>query len=102
MQVTIDFFLFPGTTEAAWKGVTMEAERVCEVHLRVKERLLNDVVSEVKRWQKDNFHRNMMQQLKQKREMDDAFKKVKSISYQRSMCTVEMSSHSKIYGMTRK
>lgn len=54
----------------------MEAERVCEVHLRVKERLLNDVVSEVKRWQKDNFHRNMMQQLKQKREMDDAFKKV--------------------------
>ncbi|XP_022657418.1 protein kinase C and casein kinase substrate in neurons protein 1-like isoform X2 [Varroa jacobsoni] len=64
-----------GTTEAAWKGVTMEAERVCEVHLRVKERLLVDVVQEVKRWQKDNFQRNMMQQLKQKKEMDDAFKK---------------------------
>lgn len=55
----------------------MEAERVCEVHLRVKERLLVDVVQEVKRWQKDNFQRNMMQQLKQKKEMDDAFKKVR-------------------------
>lgn len=63
-----------GTTEAAWKGALLEAERTSEMHLRVRDRLLNDVVPQVKGWQKDNFHRSMMQ-LKERRELDEAFKK---------------------------
>ncbi|XP_040069222.1 protein kinase C and casein kinase substrate in neurons protein 1 isoform X1 [Ixodes scapularis] len=63
-----------GTTEAAWKGALLEAERTCEMHLRVRDRLLNDVVPQVKGWQKENFHRSMMQ-LRERRELDEAFKK---------------------------
>ncbi|XP_064480797.1 protein kinase C and casein kinase substrate in neurons protein 1-like isoform X3 [Ornithodoros turicata] len=63
-----------GTTEAAWKGVLLESERRSEMHTRVKDRLLNDVIAQVKSWQKENFHKSMMQ-LKERREMDEAFKK---------------------------
>ncbi|XP_044748476.1 protein kinase C and casein kinase substrate in neurons protein 1 isoform X3 [Coccinella septempunctata] len=63
-----------GTTEAAWKGVLVEADRRCDLHLRIKDNLMNMVVSSIKNWQKDNFHKSMMQ-LKEKKDMDDAFKK---------------------------
>jgi len=63
-----------GTTEAAWKGVLVESDRRCELHVGVKDRLINDVQATIKQWQKDTYHRSMMQ-LKEKKEMDDAFKK---------------------------
>jgi len=63
-----------GTTEAGWKGVLVESDRRCELHLRVKDNLNNEVVNSVKNWQKDNYHRGMMQ-LKEKKEMEDQFKK---------------------------
>ncbi|UYV60504.1 PACSIN3 [Cordylochernes scorpioides] len=63
-----------GTTEAAWKGVLSEADRVCDMHLRVRDRLINEVVTNIKQWQKDNFHKSVIH-LKEKKEMDDAFKK---------------------------
>ncbi|XP_071512651.1 protein kinase C and casein kinase substrate in neurons protein 1 isoform X9 [Panulirus ornatus] len=64
-----------GTTEAAWKGVLMEAEQRCDLHMRVKENLINDVHSNVKQWQRDNFHKSMMGQLKEKKDIEDMFKK---------------------------
>ncbi|XP_055941031.1 protein kinase C and casein kinase substrate in neurons protein 1-like isoform X4 [Argiope bruennichi] len=63
-----------GTTEAAWKAVLIEADRRCDMHLRIKDQLLNDVITQIKQWQKDNFHKSMMQ-LKEKKEMEDSFKK---------------------------
>ncbi|XP_031828754.1 protein kinase C and casein kinase substrate in neurons protein Synd isoform X5 [Nomia melanderi] len=63
-----------GTTEAAWKGVLVEADRLCDLHLRVKEDLCNDIIQKVKTWQKDNYHKSMMT-LKERKEMEDAFKK---------------------------
>ncbi|XP_071038718.1 protein kinase C and casein kinase substrate in neurons protein 1 isoform X4 [Parasteatoda tepidariorum] len=63
-----------GTTEAAWKAVLIEADRRCDMHLRVKDQLLNDTVTQIKLWQKDNFHKTMMN-IKEKKEMDDSFKK---------------------------
>merc|ERR1719154_917187 len=64
-----------GTTEAAWKGVCSEADKTCELHLRVKDNLLNEVVNSIKNWQKDNYHRTMMQ-LKEKKELEEQFRKV--------------------------
>ena len=32
-----------GTTEAAWKAVLVEADRRCELHIKVKDNLLNEV-----------------------------------------------------------
>lgn len=63
-----------GTTEAAWKGVLAEADRRAELHIKVRDNLLNDVCNSIKNWQKDNFHKTMMQ-LKEKKEMDEQFKK---------------------------
>ncbi|XP_069945038.1 protein kinase C and casein kinase substrate in neurons protein 1 isoform X4 [Cherax quadricarinatus] len=64
-----------GTTEAAWKGVLMEAEQRCDLHMRVKENLINEVHSNVKQWQRDNYHKSMMGQLKEKKDIEDMFKK---------------------------
>lgn len=52
-------FLGPeyGTTEAAWKGGLVEAERLCDVHNRIKDDLCNEVIQQVKTWQKDNYHK---------------------------------------------
>lgn len=35
----------------------MEAEQRCELHMRVRENLINDVHSSVKQWQRDNYHK---------------------------------------------
>ncbi|XP_058803545.1 protein kinase C and casein kinase substrate in neurons protein 1 isoform X2 [Phymastichus coffea] len=63
-----------GTSEAAWKSVLVEAERMNDLHLKVKENLCNDIIQQVKTWQKDTYHKSMMT-LKERKEMEDAFKK---------------------------
>lgn len=64
-----------GTMEAAWKAVTDEADKRCDLHLSVKDKLATDVVSSIKQWQKDSYHKTMMT-LKERKEFDDNFKKV--------------------------
>ncbi|KAK4290583.1 hypothetical protein Pmani_026086 [Petrolisthes manimaculis] len=64
-----------GTTEAAWKGVLMEAEQRYELHTHVKENLINEVHSNIKQWQRENYHKSMMGQLKEKKDIEDMFKK---------------------------
>ncbi|XP_014369183.2 protein kinase C and casein kinase substrate in neurons protein 1 isoform X3 [Papilio machaon] len=63
-----------GTMEAAWKGGMVEAERLSDLHLGVRDRLVNDVIAQIKNWQKDTYHKSMIQ-LKERKEMDEAFKK---------------------------
>lgn len=43
--------------EAAWKGILTEAERLSDVHLRVKDNLIAGEIQMIKTWQKDNFHK---------------------------------------------
>ncbi|KAK3861887.1 hypothetical protein Pcinc_032194 [Petrolisthes cinctipes] len=64
-----------GTTEAAWKGVLMEAEQRYELHTHVKENLINEVHGNIKQWQRENYHKSMMGQLKEKKDIEDMFKK---------------------------
>lgn len=63
-----------GTTEAAWKGILTEADRLSDVHLKIKENLCTDVMHQIKGWQKDNYHKTMIQ-IKERKEMEDQFKK---------------------------
>ncbi|XP_018568767.1 protein kinase C and casein kinase substrate in neurons protein 1 isoform X4 [Anoplophora glabripennis] len=63
-----------GTTEAAWKGVLVEADRRCDLHSKIRDNLANDVLNKIKQWQKDTYHKSMMH-IKEKKDMDDAFKK---------------------------
>lgn len=53
------FILGPeyGTMEAAWKGGMVEAERLSDLHLSVRDRLVNDVIAQIKNWQKDTYHK---------------------------------------------
>jgi len=63
-----------GTTEGAWRGILTEAERLSDVHIKIKDNLCNGVTQEIRNWQKENFHKTMMH-LKERKEMEDAFKK---------------------------
>ncbi|XP_074601119.1 protein kinase C and casein kinase substrate in neurons protein Synd [Brevipalpus obovatus] len=63
-----------GTTEAAWKSVDTEAEKRCLMHLSIKDKLMDEVVPQIKQWQKDNYHKSMIH-LKEKKDFDDEFKK---------------------------
>lgn len=65
-----------GTTEAAWRSMCEEADRRCDLHVNVKDRLLNEIISSIKQWQKDSYHKSMMY-LKEKKECDDNFRKVR-------------------------
>jgi len=64
-----------GTTEAAYKAILVESDRRCDLHVRVKEDLNFKVINQLKQWQKENYHKSMMN-LKEKKDMDDQFKKV--------------------------
>lgn len=64
-----------GTTEAAWKGVLSEADRLNELHMKMRDRLMDDVVNEIRQWQREKFHKSMMH-IKEKKDVDDEFKRV--------------------------
>ncbi|OQV18603.1 Protein kinase C and casein kinase substrate in neurons protein 1 [Hypsibius exemplaris] len=74
-NTTIDKGPEYGTCAAAWKSTLNEADRLALIHIRMKEQMDNDVVSAVRQWQKDNFHKTLIRDFKEKKEMDDAFKK---------------------------
>ena len=46
-----------GTTEAAWKGILVEADRRAELHNKVREDLHTKVNNQLKHWQKENYHK---------------------------------------------
>lgn len=46
-----------GTMEAAWKGILTEAERLSDVHMKVKDNLCAGEIQQIKSWQKDNYHK---------------------------------------------
>jgi len=66
-----------GSTESAWRSLCEEADRRGDIHLGVRDKLSNDVISSIKSWQKDTYHKTMMT-LKEKKEFEDNFKKVSS------------------------
>lgn len=63
-----------GTTEAAWKGILGEAESLSELHTKIRDHMAEDVPNQIRSWQKEAYHKSMMV-LKEKKEMDDCFKK---------------------------
>lgn len=68
-----------GTTEAGWRSMCEEADRRCDLHVSLKDRLLNEIITSIKQWQKDSYHKSMMY-LKEKKECEDNFKKVSTLS----------------------
>lgn len=46
-----------GTTEAAWKGVLVESDRLSDLHTKIKDHLSEDVPAQIKSWQKEAYHK---------------------------------------------
>ena len=74
-----DFILPPGpqygTVERAWMAVMTEAEKVSDLHLDMKNNLINVDFEKVKSWQKDSYHKQMMGGFKETKEAEEGFKK---------------------------
>lgn len=49
--------------EAAWKGILTEADRLSDVHLKVKENLTCGEIKQIKTWQKDNYQKVISQNI---------------------------------------
>ncbi|ELT91899.1 hypothetical protein CAPTEDRAFT_20646 [Capitella teleta] len=64
-----------GTTEAAWKSTLSEADSLADIHLAMKDKMLNEVQAEIKRWRSENFHKTMLSQTKEAKTLEDEFKK---------------------------
>lgn len=63
-----------GTMEAAWKAVLVESDRRCDLHNRVKEDLTMKVNNQLKLWQRENYHKQLLQ-LKEKKRNGRAIQK---------------------------
>lgn len=63
-----------GTVERAWLAGMTEAEKVSELHQEVKNNLVNDFEN-VKNWQKNSYHNQMMRGFKETNEAEEGFKK---------------------------
>jgi len=44
------------------------------VHMKIRDNLCSDVSTQIKVWQKDNYHQTLMQ-MKERKDMEDLFKK---------------------------
>lgn len=64
-----------GTTKSAWKAVLTEADRKAELHSEIDQKLNADVMTSIKNWQKDNYHKKMMSGFKETFEAEEGFKK---------------------------
>ncbi|XP_069133499.1 protein kinase C and casein kinase substrate in neurons protein 1-like isoform X2 [Argopecten irradians] len=62
------------TTQGAWRGLLQEADSVANLHTLVGENLMSKAYTDIKQWQKDNYHKSMMH-FKETKEMEDGFKK---------------------------
>ena len=55
--------------------------------MKIKENLCSDVSSQIKSWQKDNYHHTLMQ-IKERKDMEDLFKKAQK-SWAKLLAKVE-------------
>ena len=64
-----------GTTQAAWRSVLTEADKLCELHTEVAEKLMTNVYLQIKQWNKENYHKTMMN-FRESKDKDDNFRRV--------------------------
>jgi len=65
-----------GTNKLALMSMLVEAEELADVRLTVRDRLLADVIVQLKEWKTANYHKQMVGSCKEAKTFEDDFHKV--------------------------
>ena len=65
-----------GTMKATWMSSLNEADKLAEIHLTTHNVLIDELNGEIKAWQKENYLKSLVNQLKIAKEYEEEFKKV--------------------------
>ena len=66
-----------GTTKQAMKGCVEAADRLAEVHIAVKDRLINAVQVRVKEWKNENYKKQLVGGCRESKAYEDEFRRVR-------------------------
>jgi hypothetical protein len=69
-----------GTIKNAWASSLNEADRLSEIHVITHNALYDELNTEIKDWQKQNYPKSIINQLKTAKEYEEEFKKVNNFT----------------------
>jgi hypothetical protein len=64
-----------GTAKATWSSIALEANNISEMHLKMHEDIEDQLISDVKSWQKQNYPKTIMNTLKIAKQYEEEFTK---------------------------
>jgi hypothetical protein len=65
-----------GSLKTAWSSTLTEADKLSDIHVATHNSLCDDLNTEIKDWQKQNYPKSIINQLKTAKEYEEEFKKV--------------------------
>lgn len=64
-----------GTMEKAWHAFMNAADKLSEIHMDLKEKLVMEDSEKIRVWQKDAYHKQMIGGFKETKDADEGFRK---------------------------